>query len=111
MAAYPNASSAEQANLRDDLTREFAKVPQHLREGLFAYVIDGRPTGDFLAAVLANDLRDAFARADDRSLAGLRAIIHALYMAAPALCHGSREKVAQWIALSGAFGQRLQGAN
>ena len=72
-------------------------VPEHLREGLLAYVLEGRPTGGFLYAVLTNDLFEAVGRADEKSLAGLFAIIGWLYNEAPADCYGDVDKVKAWM--------------
>lgn len=73
-------------------------VPHHLREGLLAYVTQGRPTGGFLTSVLENDLCGAVKRADPIALAHLINILHFLLAVAPSPCWGSREKVTAWVA-------------
>lgn len=45
--------------------------PPDIVESLTAYMQQRRPTGDFLRAVIANDLMEAFARADADNLAAL----------------------------------------
>src|SRR5438552_2539481 len=50
-------------------------LPEHLRESLDTYVETGRPTGDFLRAVINNDLKDAVARADTENLHIIPAIV------------------------------------
>jgi hypothetical protein len=72
-------------------------VPVALLDGLELYATRGVPTGDFLRAVLSNDLRMAVGRADDRSLAALREIVMFTYNEMPPLCQGSPERVASWI--------------
>ena len=83
-------------HLRDRLVRY--GVPHHLREGLVEYLSARRPTGAFLAAVLANDLRDAALRADEHSEIRLVALVRFLNHAAPADAWGSRAAVAAWLA-------------
>lgn len=73
-----------------------APIPDHLSEGLDLHVLHGLPTGSFLRAVLTNDLREALARADDKALAALPAIVGWLYNEAPAGCWGSAEKADRW---------------
>lgn len=45
----------------------YAAIPDHMRDGLRCHILQGRPTGGFLAAVLCNDLVGAFARADSEN--------------------------------------------
>src|SRR5688572_25670613 len=53
-------------------------------------------TGDFLRAVLSNDLTEACGRADDYNLLTLPAIVAYVYNNLPADCHGSRERYEAW---------------
>jgi len=71
-------------------------VPEHLVGGLTRYVIMGINPGDFLTAVLSNDLMEAFGRADRNSLAGLEGLMKFIYNYVPSACHGSKEKVSAW---------------
>ncbi len=82
-----------------DLTR-IAKetgVPDHLIEGLIAYAVDRRPTGDFLKSVLSNDLFGALQRADSRSLNGLLRIAAFVQYHLPYDSFGSEEIVSRWL--------------
>lgn len=72
------------------------KVPEHIRDGLKLYIAKGLQPGDFLTAVLCNDLREACARADDINRHRLFDIVSFLYCYAPAACWGSTEKFAAW---------------
>jgi hypothetical protein len=72
-------------------------VPEHIAAGLLRYVEEGCPVGGFLTAVLCNDLREAVGRADDKSMAGLPAIVGWLYNETPAGCWGSPDKVKAWV--------------
>lgn len=75
-----------------------AKVPRHLREGLTRYFAHHVKAGDFLMAVLENDLTRAVFRADDESLAGLLHLMRFLHNDTPFDAWGSRERVTQWLA-------------
>jgi len=79
------------------LLRE-SDVPTHLHDGLIGYLAFGYPPGSFLLAVLMNDLRGAFAYADDQSASSLQGLVRWLYRHAPADAWGSLDYVDQWIA-------------
>lgn len=68
-------------------------IPRRIREGLDRYACYGVPTGDFLRAVLSNNLMEAVGRADDDSLAAIQSICQYVHNALPGVCHGSPEKV------------------
>ena len=76
---------------------DYENVPEHLRDGLRAWVEIGRPPGGFLMAVLQNDLVGAFGRADEKSTAGLKYVVMWLYNRAPSGCWGSPENVRDWL--------------
>lgn len=81
-----------------DTCREWG-VPH--ADSIERYVIDGVPTGGFLAAVLANDFMEAAGRADSTNSRLLREWAGVLYNGVPADCKGSHEAVANWIARGG----------
>lgn len=66
-------------------------------ESLIAYRDQGRPTGDFLCAVLSNDLMDAFGRADEETIHNMRGICAWVYNNMPMSICGSRENVVSWL--------------
>jgi hypothetical protein len=68
-------------------------IPDRMMGGLTRYIEEGIMPGDFLTAVLENDLMEAVGRADDENAANLPAYIGYLYNVAPSNCFGSREKV------------------
>lgn len=76
---------------------EQAGVPGHLHGGLVRYLVYRLHTGDFLAAVLANDLREAVRLGDPESHAALVPLVRFLYHDAPALAWGSPDKVQAWL--------------
>jgi len=60
------------------------------------YVDDRCPTGDFLYAVLSNDLFEAMGRADENNRAALFDICKYIWNELPSICWGSPEKVRAW---------------
>lgn len=96
------ATQDEQA-FRDKVARfewHGVKIPEGCREGLIRYVIHGIHPGQFLTALLTNDLREAFARADHENTAAMAAWVGFLYNHAPGQCWGSPEKMKSWIDLA-----------
>jgi hypothetical protein len=76
-----------------------------------AYIEVGQPVGDFLTALLSNDLMKAVSRADDNNQRNLVAWCKWLYNEAPALCFGSPEKVKLWLSHRGLEGLDAYEAN
>ena len=72
-------------------------ISEHMLDGIKRYVEQRVPPGDFLTAVLCNDLREACGRADDGNLANLPAYVAYLYNEAPGACWGSKEKMLAWL--------------
>ena len=72
-------------------------IPDSTMDSLKRYIEDGVPTGDFLRAVLSNDLFEACGRADDFNAAALWHIVAWIYNEAPRQCHGSPEAVDSWL--------------
>jgi hypothetical protein len=68
-----------------------------LAESLTAYRDHHRPTGDFLRAVLENDLLTACAHADHINRTRLYRIVQFVYSQLPSPCYGSPEKVNAWL--------------
>ena len=76
-----------------------SNIPALTRETLDAWASDARPVGGFVQAVLENDLREAFARADYDNTLAMPAIVSYIYNDLPALCWGSKENFAAWPAM------------
>jgi hypothetical protein len=72
------------------------RIPARMVPGLLRYINDGILPGEFLQAVLRNDLREAVGRADDENKELLPEYVAWLYSDAPAGCSGSAEKVLAW---------------
>lgn len=71
-------------------------IPERMGPALDAWISHSKLPGEFLQAVLRNDLREAVGRADAGNLTALPAYVGYLYNEAPSLCHGSPEKVKAW---------------
>lgn len=76
-------------------------VPQHTQGSIKRYLDHGIDPGHFMTAVLSNDLRESFARADDINRERLFDIVSFLYADAPSACWGSPEAVRDWIGRGG----------
>lgn len=70
--------------------------PEHNREGMERYIEHGIEPGDFLLAVLSNDLIGAFGKADHINMVNVQNIARWLFNNAPPSCFGSPEAVARW---------------
>ena len=76
---------------------DYSRLPHHCQDGLREYIEHRRPVGDFLYAVLSNDLKEAFVRADDINIERMFDYVKFLYSQAPSPCWGSPEKVQKWL--------------
>ena len=76
-------------------------VPENLRGALRRYIEFRIPPGDFLRAVLSNDLFEAVGRADMASLAALPNLVIWLHNYTPSGCHGSPAAFAYWLSPEG----------
>jgi hypothetical protein len=65
-------------------------------ESIDLFVQTGRPPGDFVYAVLTNDLKESFMRADSLNRQNLYDIVCYCYSEIPAIAWGSVEKVREW---------------
>lgn len=72
-------------------------IPRHMQGAVKRYFEDGIPPGNFLTAVLCNDLREACGRADDENRHRLFEYIQFLYMYAPAGSWGSPDNFQRWL--------------
>ena len=70
-------------------------LPDDIRHSLDLYAEHGVPPGDFLRAVLQNDLLEAVGRADQNNLAALGAIVGYCYNELPHRCYGNPKAVRQ----------------
>lgn len=89
------------AQMQSRLFAGGAKPEEYFEEttldALNRYIYNKIPPGDFLKAVLSNDLKEAFGRADETNQAVLFFIVMWLYQNAPAGCWGSRDNYYDWL--------------
>ena len=79
--------------------REF-HIPEHMHEALARYIDEGLPPGDFLTAIICNDLEQAVAHADPKNMRNIPAFV--LYFCSlPSACWGSKERMVTWMKLKG----------
>ena len=69
-----------------------------MMEAVRRYVDHGIEPGDFLSAVICNDLKAAVAHADDGNMANLPAFVGYFYNEAPQGCWGSNAKMVAYMA-------------
>jgi len=72
-------------------------LPVEIGESLHRYVEHATKTGDFLRAVLANDLFGAMRRADLDNRSRIYEIVAYIYNNLPDTCWGSYSKVDEWL--------------
>ncbi len=75
---------------------DYKLIPASTMVSLERWIRNGVPTGDFLRAVLENNLMEACGRADVWNREALCDIVAWVYWEAPMQCWGSPEKVEAW---------------
>jgi len=85
---------------------EYADIPDYMQDSLLRYVRTGQLTGDFLRAVLSNDLFNAVGRADSVNREIIPLYVRWLYNRAPLACYGSTAAVSAWIEQGGLEGEQ-----
>lgn len=84
---------------------DYNKVPvPKMAPAVRRYVEHGIRPGHFLTALLRNDLRGAVTRADDDNLSTLIHWVGFVYQELPSGCHGSLDKVEEWVKIGGLDG-------
>lgn len=67
------------------------------QDAISRYAKERCMVGDFLYAVLTNNLVSSIALADEENKRDLEEIVHYCYWNIPAICWGSPEKVSKWL--------------
>ena len=83
---------------------DYSRLPDHMQDGARLYVEDGIEPGDFMFAVLCNDLIGAFGRADSINANSMRDWANWMFNEAPMGCWGSAAKVGLWVDKGGLKG-------
>lgn len=81
-------------------------IPAHSRDGLTGWFEFGRKPGGFLVAVLSNNLKWAYARADSVNINCIEQYVKFLMQFAPDECWGSAGAVEDWSQKGGLRGIR-----
>ena len=76
---------------------ENSKIPHYMHGGIIRYIENHIPPGDFLSAILCNDLYEACGRADDTNCHLLYEYVSWFYGNVSDNCWGSPERYNQWI--------------
>lgn len=71
-------------------------IEPRFRKSIERWIHGAIHPGDFLGAVLRNDLLGAMERGDDAAIDNLPHIVSFLYLDCPSLCWGSNERVVEW---------------
>ena len=79
------------------LSADYTKIPPGTIESLTLYADHHLPVGGFLSSVLANNLVESFARADDNNRAALWEIAGYCHWELPSQCWGDEVKVRAWL--------------
>lgn len=85
--------------------RDFS-IPDYMAGGIKRYIEDGIPPGDFLSAIITNDLRTAVFHADDYNIRNIPAYIFYFYNEVPSTCWGSVKSMSDWIKIGGLNGTK-----
>lgn len=86
-------------------------IPRHMWESIVEYIVQGHPVGEFLEALLCNDLMKVARKADHMNLPRLPDYAAFLEGCAPATCFGSVAAYNEWRRTRGVLGrQQARGA-
>jgi len=72
-------------------------IPERMMTAIRRYVEHGVSPGNFLSAVIQNNLSEAVGRADDENLKNIPAFVAYFYNECPMGCWGSPERMEVWI--------------
>jgi hypothetical protein len=79
-------------------------IPARMMSGIKRYIMEGILPGDFLQAVIRNDLKVSFMHADDENIENMFAYAAFFYNEAPVIAWGSKEDMKSWSAKGGLIG-------
>lgn len=76
---------------------DYSGLPEGLQDGMERYVKHGIMPGDFLTAVLSNDLRGSFMRADNSNRSSMFEIVSWCWNELPWGAWGTHGTVLEWV--------------
>ncbi len=85
----------EYQRVKQEVTAALQRIPPYMHEGIMEYVMQGRETGKFLAAVFSNKFMEAVRQADDTNRSVLFEYTE-LLLVIPLAAWGDSQKVAAW---------------
>ena len=71
-------------------------IPPLVKKAIDNHVLHGHACGNFVTAVLENNLSQAIGYADENSLASIKDIVSYCYNQIPGPCWGSKKAVKEW---------------
>ncbi|MCK9435013.1 MAG: hypothetical protein M0R32_09400 [Candidatus Cloacimonetes bacterium] len=80
-----------------ELKKHYGKIPPHMLEDLNRYATDHVLSGNFLYALLSNDLSKSFSYADSETMNAMYDYVQYVFNYLPLQCWGSKEKVDDWL--------------
>ena len=89
----------EKVTMRGYWTTEAGQhgIPEHMVEGVVAYIVDHQKPGGFLGDLLSGRWPRAIAHADKDNQEALAQWGKFLFFSVPAVAYGSAEKVKDWL--------------
>ena len=72
-------------------------IPKRMMHKIRIYIQHRIKPGDFLSAVIQNDLKKAVGYADDENIQNIPAYVAFFYNEAPTACYGSPEAFKNWL--------------
>jgi hypothetical protein len=76
---------------------QWERIHEPLRGALQRYIEHGVLFGDFLYAMLTNNLTMTFQKADSENVKKVQEILTFIYQELPGPCWGSEERVESWV--------------
>jgi hypothetical protein len=80
-----------------NFTYQGKSIPAYMYRGIVSYVDDHVIPGDFLQAIISDNLKAAIANADDTNMWLLPVYVMFFYNYTPAACQGSHKAMISWI--------------
>ncbi len=80
---------------------DYSKLPSHMQGAVKRYIEKGIPPGDFLTAVIENNLLRAVSHADDTNVKALKTWVQFFYNEAPGNCWKTKEAMNAWVKQGG----------
>lgn len=80
-------------------------IPERMMPGIKRYVEHGVIPGDFLQAIICNNLKEAFRAADDENFENIAAYVGYFYNEVPSNAWGSLAEMIKWSDAGGTLGK------